>query len=258
MRLLFKALAGIFGAAMLIASAQAGEISYVGSSTVGKFIKDASAAYGASSFKINTKPESAGGESCPGRGACDIGGVAREVASDYLNAGALKTLIGRDAIAVIVHKDNPLANLSAAQLKDIFTGAVTDWAALGGTPGKIRPLIVKKGSATRKVFAATVLGESAYGGAEVVTPDARIVNTVARDINAIGQISFAFITGNTSVKALAVDGQPASVDNPAYPITRPLYLVTQGSPNGETKAFIDWALSSAGQAVVKQRFVGVR
>ncbi len=53
-----------------------------------------------------------------------------------------------------------------------------------------------------------------------------------------------------------VGSEKASVDNPSYPITRPLYLITNGEPEGPVKAFIDWSVSDAGQAVVKKYFVG--
>ena len=118
------------------------------------------------------------------------------------------------------------------------------------------PLIVKKGSATRKVFGKVILDGADYGGTKVVTPDAKIVTSVARDPGAIGQISFAFIGGRGDIKALSVDGQAADVSNSSYPITRPLYVTTKGAPSGVVKDFIQWTLSSDGQAVVKQRFVG--
>jgi phosphate transport system substrate-binding protein len=241
--------------AALCFSASAGELKYVGSSTVGKFMSDAAAAYTSSTFKIDTQPESGGGESCPMRGACDIGGVAREVGSDFIGQGVQATLIGKDAIGVVVNADNPVKALSKAQLNDIFTGKVTNWSQLGGPDLKIKPLIVKQGSATRSIFQAAVMGGSEYVGAEVVTPDAKIIGETARDKGAIGQISFSFLQGASGIKALDVDGQKAAVTNPAYPITRPLYLTTKGAPAGDVKAFIDWAVSPAGQEVVKKSFV---
>jgi phosphate transport system substrate-binding protein len=250
----------LIGGALLLAagSAGAGELSYVGSSTVGKFINDAKGLYTASTFKVDTKPESSGGESCSIRKSCDLGGVARDIGGDYTDQGVVGTLIGHDAIAAIVHNDNPVQDLSFAQLTGIFTGAITNWSEVGGPDAPIKALIVKKGSATRNVFQDRVMGGAEYAGTEVVTPDARIVSEVARDPTAIGQISLAFVIGETSVKALAVDGQAADPANTAYPVTRPLYLTTLGAPEGEAKAFIDWALSDDGQAVVHQRFVGVR
>ena len=243
--------------AFLPVSLQAAEIEYVGSSTVGKFLTDAAKVYGAATVKLDTKPESSGGESCPVRGACQMGGVARDVNPEYLDQGVVPTMIGKDAIAVIVHESNPVKDLTPEQLHGIFTGKITNWSEVGGPDLAIKPLIVKKGSATRKVFRKVILGEDDYAGAKVVTPDAKIVSTVARDPAAIGQISLAFVQGNAKVAAIAVGGQAASVDNSSYPITRPLFLTTNGTPTPEVQAFLDWALSPEGQAVVKQRFVGV-
>ena len=171
--------------------------------------------------------------------------------------GVNAALIAKDAIAVIVHRDNPVNGLSSEQLRKIFNGSITNWSQVCGENRHIRVYMVKKGSATLTIFAKAVLGGTQYGKqVKVVTPDAKIVATVARDPGAIGQISFAFLTGD-KVRPLAVDGQTATVENPDYPITRPLYLTTKGVPGGAAKAFIDWTLSDAGQRVVKQRFVGV-
>lgn len=248
-----------FAAALAISipfTAMAGTIKYEGSSTVGKFISDASATYSAASFKIKTASESSGGEKCAARNSCDVGGVAREVNTKFVDSGVNKTLIGKDAIAAIVNSSNPVNGLSADQLKGIFTGQITNWSEVGGPDLAITAYIVKKGSATRKVFRKVVMGDADYSGAKVMTPDAKIVTTVTREPGAIGQISFAFLKDVEGVKSLDVGGQQASVDNPNYPITRPLYLTTKGAPAGDVAKFIEWSLSDAGQAIVKQRFVG--
>jgi phosphate transport system substrate-binding protein len=90
-----------------------------------------------------------------------------------------------------------------------------------------------------------------------VKPDAKIIKLVTKQRGAIGQISFAFITSKSKVKAVKPEGEEASSANANYPITRPLNIVTKGAPSGEAKAFIDWALSAEGQAVVKKRFKGL-
>lgn len=252
-----KILIVLAAAVLAPAMAYAGTISYVGSSTVGKFVTDASKVYANADFKLNTKPESSGGEQCAARKSCDMGGVARGVNGKFLDQGVVTTLVGKDAIAAVVNADNPVSGLSAEQLKGIFTGKIKNWSEVGGTDLAIKAFIVKKGSATRKVFRKVILGEADYAGTKVVTPDAKIVTSVARDKGAIGQISFAFLSGKKGVKPLDVDGQKATVENASYPITRPLNIVTNGAPSGDVAAFLDWALSPEGQKVVKQRFVGV-
>ncbi len=121
----------------------------------------------------------------------------------------------------------------------------------------LRLLLLIKPQQLNKVFKKVVLKGNDYK-AKIVKPDAKIIRLVSKQEGAIGQISFAFIIGNDAVKAIKPDGQEASVTNSNYPITRPLNLVTKGQPTGEAKKFIDWALSPAGQKVVKQRFVGVK
>lgn len=205
----------------------AGEIKYVGSSTVGKFIRDAKQVYKDSTFKLNTKPESGGGEKCPGAGTCDIGGVARDVKKEILDAGVVATTIGKDAIAAIVHLSNKVKELSIAQLSNIFAGKVTNRKEVGGSDMPIQAFIVDKNSATNKVFKKVVLQGKEYK-AKIVRPDAKIIRLVSSQKGAIGQISFASIIGNDKVRPIRPDGQEASVNNSNYPITRPLNIVTKG------------------------------
>ncbi|HEC85121.1 MAG: hypothetical protein DRR08_26495 [Candidatus Parabeggiatoa sp. nov. 2] len=251
-------LIGVTSLYVVSASVIAGTINYEGSSTVGKFITDASKVYTASTFKINTVPESLGGEQCAVRGKCDMGGVARDVNQKFLDRGVVATLIGKDALAAIVNANNPVTGLSSEQLKGIFTGKIKNWSEVGGENLPIKPLVVKSSSATRQIFAKAILGGENYKGVKIVTPDAKMVRVVSRDKRTIGQLSFAFLIGKKRIKALSVDDQKATVNNPNYPITRNLHIATKGEPQGEVKAFLEWALSPEGQKVVKQRFISVQ
>lgn len=239
-------------------SVMAGEIDYEGSSTVGKFIRDAAQVYQAATFNINTLSESLGGEHCVVRQLCALGGVAREINPMFLEQGLKATLIGQDAIAVIVNAENPIQQLTTAQLKHIFSGQIQNWTQIGGADAPMKVFVVKAASATHIVFREQILDGEEYQGVKVIIPDAKMVNQVAQDKGAIGQISFAFLKDQPAVKAIAIDGQAATVNNPDYPISRPLYLTTLGAPKGDVKAFIDWTLSPKGQEIVKQRFVAAQ
>ncbi len=253
----FKLLWAILILAFYANLIKAETLDYQGSSTVGRFITDASEHYNAI-FKINTLSESAGGEQCALRKRCDMGGVAREINPQYLDAGLIGTLIAKDAIAVLVNVSNPITELNSAQLRGIFTGKITNWAELGGENLLIRPYVVKPASATRHVFAASILNGEDYNNVETIAPDVKIALLVAQERGGIGQLSFAFLGERHGIKTLFVDGQEASVNNPDYPITRPLYIATYGQPSGKVKKFLDWTLSPQGQKIIKQRFVGVR
>ncbi|MCU7835880.1 MAG: phosphate ABC transporter substrate-binding protein [gamma proteobacterium symbiont of Taylorina sp.] len=230
-------------------------IKYEGSSTIGKFISDAAKVYTAASFEKNIDTESLGGYQCALKGSCDVGGVADSVVAENK---IQRFLIGKDAIAVIVNKRNPVNNLSKQQLKDIFTGKVNNWSQLGGEDAPIKVFTVQDSSATRHVFRKQILGTEEYHGTEVVAPDRKIISKVTHAWGGIGQISFAFLNKKTRIKTLDIGQQKGHVHNPNYPITRPLYLLTHGKPSDKVQKFIDWSRSDEGQKVVKKRFVGYK
>ena len=168
------------------------KILYVGSSTVGVFMKNAATVYSDADFEINTAPESGGGEVATVMGRCDIGGVAREVKPKILNQGVKKFLIGKDAIGVWVNINNPVSVLSFEQLVGIFTGQITNWKEVGGKNFPISIYITNPQSATKKVFQKTVLKEKAYKGRiKTIRPDPAILDQVSDDEAGIGQLSFA-------------------------------------------------------------------
>ncbi len=235
----------------------AGTVHYVGSSTVAIFLRAAEPEYGAIDFQLETEPESRGGEVAILEGRAQLVGVAREPAREVVEAGLSAALLGRDAIAVIVHRDNPITDLSRSKLRDIFAGRITSWREVGGPEVPMAPFIVGEGSATREIFRAAVLAPDSYSGCEAVSPDEAIVDAVARDPGAIGQISFAFLEGAAGVRAISVDGEQPAVTNFDYPVSRPLYLLwKKGSP--VIDAFVRWTQTEEGQRVVMQNFVGGR
>ncbi|MFT4515684.1 MAG: phosphate transport system substrate-binding protein, partial [Planctomycetota bacterium] len=231
-------------------------VKYVGSSTIARFIQDAEHEYERLKFTINSEPESDGGEKAIAEGATDLAGVANEPSPETLRSGVSSALIGRDAIAVIVNAKNPITNLSISELRLIFTGNAASWSELGGPDLRVEPFIVSPGSATRSVFAETVLQGAQYRGCTDIHPDIEIIAAVAATPGGIGQISFSFLQSAAGVRAIGVGGEKPSVTNFEYPIARPLHLLwRQGRP--EIEAFVVWARSPAGQQVVRRRFVGM-
>jgi ABC-type phosphate transport system substrate-binding protein len=226
---------------------------YEGSSTIANFIRDAESVYGKVKFRLNTAPESEGGEKSILDGLADIAGVARVPESVVLDEGVFSTLIGWDAIAVVVNDKNPVSNLTRDQLKGIFTGKIINWKEVGGADMAIHPYIVGFESATRKVFRSVILGESGYENCKVSSPDVNILVDVHNDPGAIGQISFSFLSSNDFVKPIAVDGQEPLFNNREYPVTRPLYLLWWGRDRVED--FVNWTISPEGQSVVQRRFI---
>jgi len=230
-------------------------IYYEGSSTISNFIKDAEPVYGKVKFVINTESESAGGELAILEGRADIGGVAKVPSPQVLGKGIASSLIGWDAIVVVVNNNNPISNLTKEQLKGIFTNKITNWKDLGGPDLPIQPYIVDVESATRKVFRSRLLGQDDYIDCEVVAPDSEILTKVNQNPGAIGQISFSFVHNkDVQVKSLSIDGHKSSVENQNYPITRPLYLIWW--PGRQTVAdFAEWTHTTEAQKVITQNFI---
>ncbi len=262
-------LAGCCLGSLILACVQAGCVSdsatgppvhirYVGSSTVAIFLRDAEPVYRRATFDVDTEPESDGGERAILEGTTELAGVARPPRSETLHAGITSTLIGRDAIAVIVNAQNPVEGLSRGALREVFAGRVRNWRELGGPDLPLRTFIVGAESATSRVFREAILGREEYAECEEIRPDIAIIDAVARTPGGVGQISFSFLpAAEGRVRALAVDDETPSVTNFQYPIARPLYLLRrEGDPGLD--AFVRWVGSDAGQRVVMRHFVGTR
>ena len=232
-------------------------IRYVGSSTVANFLRDAEPIYGNARFQFDTKPESKGGEKAIVEGTTAFAGIANRPQPETLRAGIAATLIGRDAIAVIINSDNPVSNLSLVDLQAIFTGKKLNWKDVGGPDLSIQPFIVGAESATRKVFRTVALDGQEYAGCQVIKPDSDILAAVAKTAGGVGQISFSFLNGPAHIHTVAVDGEMPSVTNFDYPIARPLYLLWR-EDIPEIEAFVDWTQTSEGQQIIMRRFVGIR
>ena len=233
------------------------KLNYIGSSTVGNFIQDAEKHQSDFNFEIDTRPESSGGESAILEGRADIAGIARLPSKELLSSGVTSTLIGWDAIAIIINKTNKVSNLSKEQLAKIYLGEITNWKQLGGDDLAIHPYIVSVESATRKVCRSAILGEKDYQSYEEVSPDIDIISRVQNDPGGIGQISFSFVKENNKIRILQINRQALTLSNKSYPITRPLYLLWwQG--RRDVAEFVNWATSISGQKVVTKRFIGIK
>jgi len=235
-------------------SRDATQLRYIGSSTVAFFVRDADEVLDEFTFTLDTAPESDGGEEAILADETDLAGIAREPSSAVLAAGVKATLIGRDALAVIVHQDVGVVGLSLDELRRVFVGDVISWAELGGPELPIVRFTVGSRSATWTVFREQVLDGADFAEAELVAPDRRIVGRVAETPGAIGFISFAFLAqSERRVRALRVEGREPSLFDFRYPIARPLYLLSRpGRPSVER--FVRWATSPAGLAIVTRSY----
>jgi phosphate transport system substrate-binding protein len=169
-----------------------------------------------------------------------------------------------DALAVIVHPDNPVDKLTIDQLSDIFTGRITNWKEVGGHDAPIILLSRETNSGTHVYFLEQVIrkGQSdntdIFASQTLLMPSSvGITSELSRNPNAIGYDGLGYVTDHEKVVAVARDSQaayvPPSVETGAdgsYPIARGLYMYTAGEPTGAIADYIDWIRSSSGQKIV--------
>jgi phosphate transport system substrate-binding protein len=172
-------------------------------------------------------------------------------------------IVAWDGIVPIVHPSNPVKNLTIAQLKDIYTGKVTDWKDVGGKKGSIIVLSRDATSGTHEVWSERVLNqEPVVAAAQLRGTSEAVLENVASEPNAIGYDGIDYVEGNARVKSVSVDGVKASavaVSDRSYKIARPIYMFTRSNPNALVVEFLDFMLSPEGQALVKEaKFAPVR
>jgi len=193
---------------------------------------------------------STGVKSC-NDGTVDIGMASREIKPSEPNL--VKHMLARDGIAIAVHKDVPVSDLTMEQIRGIFSGAITNWNEVGGDDADIIVVAREEGSGTRAAFEEMVMDEELIVNTAILQPsNGAVKTTVVNTPNSIGFLSFGYLDG--SVKALAVDGVAGSVENAkagTYPIVRPLYFLTKEQPTGIVKDFIDFCLGAEGQSIVE-------
>ncbi len=198
---------------------------------------------------------SSAGVTAVGTGTADIGmSSANLTASQLARYPNLKPVpIAVDGLAVIINPQNPVDSLTLNQVRDIFSGSISNWNQVGGPSQQINTVNREIGSGTRDGIQKIVLKNGSFSSRGITQSSTGAVRSfVAADPNAIGYISFAEV--DNSVKALGIDGVVptyASIANGTYPIQRDLLFVINGDPSGYAKAFLDFTLSPAGQAILK-------
>lgn len=164
--------------------------------------------------------------------------------------------VALDGIAVFLNEGNPVQNLTFQQLKDIYTGVVTNWKDIGGNDARIILYGRENNSGTYVFFKEHVLEDEDYSPYTQTLPGtAAVVNAVSKDKNGIGYGGIAWAKGvkyaavaRTS-KDKAILPSVESVSSGEYPISRDLYWFFNGKPTGELKKLLNWALSPAGQKI---------
>lgn len=236
----------------------ANRVQLAGSTSVQPHAENLAKAYMANQSGVTVLVQGGGssaGVTAVGEGTADIGMSSRNItASEMAKYPDLKPVaICVDGIAFIVHPSNSVSSLTLNQARDIFTGNVTNWAQVGGKNAPINVVNREAGSGTRDGVVSLVLnGGNLTTGGVTQSSTGAVRSFVAGDPNSIGYISSAEVT--SAVKAVSINGVAPTADNIAnrtYKIQREYLLITKGSPTGLAKSFLDYVLSSGGQALLK-------
>ena len=180
----------------------------------------------------------------------------RKLRDRYQTMG-IEIPVAKDGLAIYLNEQNPLRELSFEQLRNIYTGAITSWKAVGGPDAPIVLYGRENSSGTYVYFKDNVLlGRDFSARCQTLPGTAAVVNAVAKDPNGIGYGGAAYAKGvrdcavRKAATGPAVLPAAATVKDGSYPVSRDLFLYTRMRPSGDAKKFIDWMLSDAGQKVV--------
>lgn len=186
-------------------------------------------------------------------GRCDIGLSSRSLKDEEKSAGLAETTLAYDGIAVVVHPDNPVSDLTIEQIAAIYTGAITDWSELGGGDGEIILIGREANSGTRDGFESITGTTDSCLYRQELSSNGDVIATVAANPNAIGYASLA--TVKDTIRVLSVDGVSPSaetVKNGSYAVQRPFVLVTKADSalSEPAQRFFAYATSAAAAEVI--------
>jgi phosphate transport system substrate-binding protein len=198
----------------------------------------------------------------------NIGMSSRKAKASEISAAAAKglnlkaTIVAWDGIGIVVNGNNPIKSLTKKQVEQIFTGDITDWGAIGGTPGKISIYTRNTSSGTYADFKEMAMSKRDYAGsAQKMAGNEQIASEVAKNPGGIGYVGLAYLK-TPGLKVVPVNGALPTADavrSKEYPLSRPTFYYTNGEPTGAAKAFVDFTLSPKGQKVAEQvGFVSVK
>ncbi len=187
-------------------------------------------------------------------GTCQIGMSSRDLTPEE-KPGLREITVARDGIAVIVHPSNPVSGLSVDEVREIFSGRIRSWKAVGGPDREIDVCTREEGSGTRGAFQEMVMKKARiYRGAIVEDSNGTVREIVVGDPDSIGFISLGLV--DRRVKALALDGVAATDPNilsGRYRLVRPFLFLVKPENEAAAAPFVDFVMSPEGQRMARDR-----
>lgn len=187
-------------------------------------------------------------------GVSQIGMSSRDLKQEEKDSDLQELIIAYDGIVVVTHPSNPVKDLTMEQVKQIFTGEITNWKEVGGKDMEIVVVSREDGSGSRDAFQEIVGYESGQliKNAIVASGNGNIKTTVAMNKHAIGFISFEYI--DESISPMAINGVAAKAENVLtgqYELSRPFLFVHKEDVPEAAKQFMEFILTPEGQEIVE-------
>lgn len=201
----------------------------------------------------------------------DIANASRPMKEEEIAAAQengvqpVEFVVAIDALAIIVHPDNPVDQLTIPEIAGIYTGRITNWNQVGGRDADIVLLSRESNSGTHVYFLEEVVRGGDDDVKDIFAPQTLfmpssvgITSEVRRNVNAIGYDGLGYVDeAHEKVLAIAADADSPywkpgveTASSGDYPIARDLYMYTAGEPEGAIREYLDWIMSPAGQEIV--------
>ncbi|NIM94168.1 MAG: phosphate ABC transporter substrate-binding protein PstS family protein [Anaerolineales bacterium] len=205
-------------------------------------------------------------------GTTNIANASRKIKQEEVDEAEsngitpVEITVAQDAIAVIVHLDNPVDNLTIDQISDIYSGKINNWSEVGGEDRPIVRLSRETNSGTHVFFLETVIRKgdkndtTAFSADTLLLPSSEIITAEIRaNPNAIGYDGLGYVTEDVKMIGIGVNPEgpfvipsTQAVINDEYPIARRLFMYTAGEPQDEVLNYVNWILGPEGQSIVPQ------
>jgi phosphate transport system substrate-binding protein len=201
---------------------------------------------------------------------CDVATASRDMSPKEVKMAESRgvepkeIIVAYDGVAVIVSKDNPIDKLTIDELHKVYVGEITNWKQLGGKDEKMTVLSREVSSGTHIYFKEKVVRLGKKDSQEEFAPEVlllsssqAIVEEVAVNDGAIGYLGMGYVSDRTKTVAVSKgDGyyppDIANVQSKKYPLSRPLFFITDSNPRLITRKFIEYALGPEGQEQFKE------
>jgi phosphate transport system substrate-binding protein len=184
-------------------------------------------------------------------GLSDLASTTRPLSFDQTDMGYVQIAFCKDPLSIIINSKNDVCDIFESQLRDVFSGKITNWKELGGSDQPIVVIVPEKDSGLYQAFDYAVMKGKAIDYDLIAKRSTMVINIVEEIEWGISFVSQGASIEDNGIQSIKING--LSPRDSCYPYYQMFLFVTKGKPVGAAKAFIDFAYSDAGQDIIKTR-----